>query len=172
MGRPVVGAFDVAQAERLPLKSVEPILLQFRGAGHIETKRGKFGGNAIAKSTSEILFSDVIRLVDGKLTPIARASETCYERCSCPDEEHCGLRILMIDVRNAIVAIFERYSLRDVVDVTLRETPPEWSDIVFGRVSLRSFGSIQIVAHEGRMTRVDSTERTRIPHEDIAPARP
>jgi hypothetical protein len=28
----------------LPLKFVEQILLQLRGAGYIETRRGKFGG--------------------------------------------------------------------------------------------------------------------------------
>jgi DNA-binding IscR family transcriptional regulator len=42
-------------------------------------------------------------------------------KCSCPDEEHCGLRMLMIDVRNAIANILDKYSLYDVVEVTLRK---------------------------------------------------
>src|SRR5688572_590710 len=65
--------------------------------------------------------ADVIRLIDGRLAPIACASETCYERCTCPDEEHCGLRMLMIDVRNAIVNILEKYTLHHIVEVTLRK---------------------------------------------------
>jgi rhodanese-related sulfurtransferase len=64
---------------------------------------------------------ELVRLIDGRLAPISCASETEYARCSCPDEEHCGLRMLMIDVRNAISSILDRYTLGDVVDVTLRK---------------------------------------------------
>ena len=121
LGRELVSVSELAQAERLPLKFVEQILLQLRGAGYIETKRGKYGGYFIAKPVNKIRIADVIRLIDGKLAPIACASETCYARCTCPDEEHCGLRMLMIDVRNAIVSILERYTLHDVIEVTLRK---------------------------------------------------
>src|SRR4029434_11128292 len=102
LGRELVSVSELAQAERLPLKFIEQILLQLRGAGYIETRRGKFGGYFIAKATQKNRIGAVVRLIDGKRAPIACASETCYERCSCPDEEHCGLRMLMIDVRNAI----------------------------------------------------------------------
>jgi DNA-binding IscR family transcriptional regulator len=60
-------------------------------------------------------------LIDGKLAPIGCASETEYEPCTCPDEEHCGLRMLMIDVRNAVANILDRYTLADVVEVTMRK---------------------------------------------------
>ena len=55
------------------------------------------------------------------LAPIGCVSQTAYEKCSCPDETHCGLRMLMLDVRNAITNILDRYSLADVVEVTLRK---------------------------------------------------
>ena len=42
-------------------------------------------------------------------------------RTSCPDEEHCGLRMLMLDVRNAISNVLDRFTLADVVEVTLRK---------------------------------------------------
>jgi Rrf2 family protein len=132
LGRELVSVSELAQAERLPLKFVEQILLQLRGAGYIETKRGKFGGYFIAKPTKKIVVADVVRLIDGKLAPIACASETCYARCSCPDEEHCGLRMLMIDVRNAIVSILERYTLHDVIEVTLRKIRRDGLPAPFG----------------------------------------
>ena len=121
LGREVVAVSELAEAERLPLKFVEQILLQLRGAGYIETRRGRFGGYRIAKPFNKIKMGEVVRLIDGRLAPIACASETCYERCTCPDEEHCGLRMLMIDVRNAIARILDRYTLGDVVAVTLRK---------------------------------------------------
>jgi DNA-binding IscR family transcriptional regulator len=37
-----------------------------------------------------------------------------YEPCGCPDEETCGLRLVMGDVRNAIVDILDHTSLADI----------------------------------------------------------
>lgn len=121
LGREVVSVTELASAERLPLKFVEQILLQLRQAGYLETRRGKTGGYRISKPLGDIRTGDIVRLIDGRLAPIACASETCYERCTCPDEEHCGLRMLMIDVRNAISRILDRYTLGDIVEVTLRK---------------------------------------------------
>jgi Rrf2 family protein len=121
LGRDVVSVSELAAAERLPIKFVEQILAQLRMAGYIETRRGKTGGYRIAKPLKLISMAELVRLIDGRLAPIACASETCYERCTCPDEEHCGLRMLMIDVRNAIATLLEKYTLADVVEVTLRK---------------------------------------------------
>jgi Rrf2 family protein len=121
LGCEVVAVSELAGAERMPLKFVEQILLQLRGAGYIETRRGRFGGYRVAKPLDQIRMGEIVRLIDGRLAPIACASETDYERCTCPDEEHCGLRMLMIDVRNAIAHILDHYTLGDVVEVTLRK---------------------------------------------------
>ena len=121
LGRPLVKVGELVEKERLPVKFLEQILTQLRVAGFIETRRGKGGGYLLAKSPKEIRFGEVIRLIDGPLAPIACVSQTAYERCTCPDEDHCGLRMLMLDVRNAIARILDRYVLADVVEITLRK---------------------------------------------------
>lgn len=121
MGRGTVSGADLAEANRLPLKFVERILQELREYGIVETRRGKFGGYALAKPADQIGVGEIIRLVDGRLAPICCASENAYQPCTCPDEEHCGLRMLMIDVRNAIANILDRYSIAQVVEVTLRK---------------------------------------------------
>ena len=63
----------------------------------------------------------MVRLIDGPLAPIGCVSQTAYVPCTCPDEAHCGLRMLMVDVRNAIADILDRYTLADVVEITLRK---------------------------------------------------
>jgi Rrf2 family protein len=121
LGKGVIPVSELAESNRLPLKFVERILLELREAGYVETQRGKLGGYQLAKPMDDIHMGELVRLIDGRLAPIACASETDYSRCSCPDEEHCGLRMLMIDVRNAISNILDRYTLGQVVDVTLRK---------------------------------------------------
>lgn len=121
LGRDRVSAGELAQADNLPLKFLEQILIRLREGGYVDTQRGKGGGYFIAKPAAEIKMGDLVRLLDGPLAPIACASKTGYERCSCPDETHCGLRMLMIDVRNAIAGILDRYTLANVVEITLRK---------------------------------------------------
>lgn len=121
LGLPAVPGPVLAGADRLPLKFIERILQELRDAGLVEAKRGKHGGYLLKKPPEEVKVGDLVRQIDGRLAPIACASENAYQRCTCPDEEHCGLRMLMIDVRNAIARILDGYTLADVVEVTLRK---------------------------------------------------
>ena len=121
VGRSTVSGAELAEANRLPLKFVERILQELREAGLVETHRGKFGGYALAKPADQIGIGQLVRLMDGRLAPICCASENAYQPCTCPDEDHCGLRMVMIDVRNAIANILDRYTVAQVVEVTLRK---------------------------------------------------
>ena len=121
MGRAALPGGELAEANRLPLKFVERILQELRDAGMVETHRGKNGGYTLTESGVNTRMGDIVRLMDGRLAPICCASEFAYQKCSCPDEDHCGLRMVMIDVRNAIANILDRYTLAQVVEVTMRK---------------------------------------------------
>ncbi|HYC72032.1 MAG TPA: Rrf2 family transcriptional regulator [Opitutaceae bacterium] len=121
VGRRLVRVTELARAEDLPVKFLEQVIQQMREAGYVESERGKHGGYRLAKPADQILIGQVVRLIDGPLAPIGCVSQTAYMPCNCPDEAHCGLRMLMLDVRNAIAAILDRYSLADVVEVTTRK---------------------------------------------------
>jgi hypothetical protein len=49
-------------------------------------------------------------------------------------------------------------------------TAESWLEIVRQRVEAMRFGSVQIVVHEGRVTQVESTEKTRLPSEATIPS--
>ena len=121
LGWPMLQVSELATKEKLPIKFLEQIFTQLKTAGYVKSRRGKFGGYSLARPMNRIKFGEVIRLIDGPLAPIRCVSQTSYERCSCPDEAHCGLRILMFDVRNAISTILDRYTLADIVEITLRK---------------------------------------------------
>ena len=131
LGRGVVSVSDLAESENLPYKFIENILQELRKDGYVESKRGKDGGCRLARPMKDITIGEVVRLIDGRLAPIGCASETDYEKCSCPDEVHCGLRMLMIDVRNAIAQILDRYTLEDVVSVTIRKMQRDGVELPF-----------------------------------------
>ncbi len=121
LGRPMVQIAEIATKENIPIKFLESILVLLKEAGFLDSKRGKEGGYFLAKPQEKIAIGDVVRKLDGPLAPIPCVSQNFYERCNCPDEAHCGLRMLMLDVRNAIANILDKYTLAQTVEVTLRK---------------------------------------------------
>jgi Rrf2 family protein len=105
----------VAKRTNIPEKFLEQILLALRNGGVLKSKRGVEGGYSLGKPAEEITLGEVIRLLDGPLAPISCVSLTSYERCSCPDEESCGLHIAMKQVRDAIAGILDAYKLSRLI---------------------------------------------------------
>lgn len=106
---------DIAQREKIPAKFLEQILLALKNAGLINSRMGIHGGYYLSKPPSEITLGQIIRVLDGPLAPIRCVSQIAYEPCGCPDEETCGLRLVMFDVRAAISNILDRTTLAEVV---------------------------------------------------------
>lgn len=118
-GRELVRLGELAQSEEIPENFLRQILIDLRGAGWVESERGKNGGYRLGKPAGEIILGDVVRHIDGPLAPIGCVSQSAYAKCSCPDEAACGLRLVMLSVRNAIAGILDRFTLADIVATTV-----------------------------------------------------
>ncbi len=110
----VVQIKEIAKRERIPVKFLEQILLALKNTGLLHSRMGAGGGYYLGKPPEEITLGQIVRLLDGPLAPIGCVSQTAYEPCACPDPEHCGLRLVMKDVRDAISGILDTTSLADV----------------------------------------------------------
>ena len=105
---------EISLRENISVKFLEQILLTLKNAGLLHSKMGVGGGYYLARSAGEITLGQIFRVLDGPVAPIKCVSQMAYEPCGCPDEETCGLRLVMGDVRNAIVDILDRTTLADV----------------------------------------------------------
>src|SRR6266540_956643 len=105
---------EISECEKISPKFLEQILLTLKNAGLLHSKMGVGGGYYLAKSPKEITLGQIFRVLDGPVAPIRCVSQMAYEPCGCPDEETCGLRLVMGDVRNAIADILDNTSLADV----------------------------------------------------------
>ncbi len=141
LGKPLLQINELAAKEDLPVKFLEQILMQLKAGGYLESRRGKHGGYLLALPPEKIFIGQVIRLIDGPLAPIACVSQTAYERCTCPDEEHCGLRMLMLDVRTAISGVLDKFTLADVVEVTLRKMRRDKVAFRFGSEAIKALAA-------------------------------
>jgi len=105
---------EISEREKISPKFLEQILLTLKNAGLLHSKMGVGGGYYLAKPASEITLGQIFRVLDGPVAPIKCVSQMAYESCGCPDEQTCGLRLAMGDVRNAIANILDNTSLADV----------------------------------------------------------
>jgi Rrf2 family protein len=105
---------DIAERQQIPVKFLEQIMLAMKNGGILHSRAGIGGGYYLARPADEITLGQVVRLLDGPLAPISCVSQMAYERCVCEDEATCGLRLAMLDVRNAIADILDKTTLADV----------------------------------------------------------
>ncbi len=110
-GQAVVRIQTISEQQNIPKRFLEQILNDLKTAGVVESKRGMAGGYRLSKPPEEITLALVIRHIEGPLAPVSCVSEKFYARCSCPDENKCGIRSVMKEVRDAIVQILEQVTV-------------------------------------------------------------
>ncbi len=111
-GRGPVLVSDLADRQRIPKKFLEAILLELKRHGLLQSKKGKGGGYFLSRKPGEITVGQVIRVLDGPLALIPCVSQTAYMKCEeCVDEETCGIRLAMKEVRDATAEILDNTTL-------------------------------------------------------------
>lgn len=115
-GDDLVQIAEIAEAENIPRKFLEAILLELRKHGLLYAKRGKAGGYRLGRPPDAITFGEAIRIVDGYIAPIPCASKFAYRPCEeCVDPATCSIRKLMVKVRDATSDILDNHTLADAV---------------------------------------------------------
>ena len=105
----------IAKSENISHKFLESILLTLRKSGFLGSKKGKKGGYYLLKDASEILMTDVIRVLEGPIALLPCVSLNYYEKCDdCPDENACSVHKLMIQVRDNTLNVLRNNTLADL----------------------------------------------------------
>jgi len=124
LGQPVL-VTDIAEQNGIPKKFLDTILGDLKNAGFLHSKKGKGGGYTLGRPASEIRVGPIIRVLDGPLAPIPCASRTAYQRCDdCRDETQCGVRLMMLEVRNAISTVLDGRTLAEMRQIALTDNLP------------------------------------------------
>src|SRR3954451_12310140 len=106
----------ISDAERIPKKFLEQILLDLRNAGFLYSKKGAGGGYSLNRDPKEIFLVSIMRITDGPIAMVPCASLNFYHKCDeCHQETTCGIRDVFVDVRDATVKILSETSIADII---------------------------------------------------------
>ncbi len=109
-GGPIKGE-RLAQAQEIPLKFLENILLDLKHAGLVQSQRGAEGGYWLAQPAEEIALADVIRAVEGPIANVRgmRPEQVAYNGPATQ------LRDVWIAMRANLRSVLETVTLADLV---------------------------------------------------------
>ncbi|OAH57411.1 MULTISPECIES: Rrf2 family transcriptional regulator [Bacillaceae] len=113
---------EISEKTLVTVRYLEQILLQLKKLGYVESRRGVQGGYLLKGSPEHINLGEVIRKIEGPLSPMKCASITAYE--PCPLEEECLLKPLWTLVRDTIAYVLEQTTLDDLLQGKLRPVVP------------------------------------------------
>ena len=110
-------AGEIALRADAPRKFLEAILLELARRHLIISRRGKFGGYALAREPEKISFAEIIRVIDGPLALAPCVSQMAFRKCDdCTDLETCTLRPALLKARDSTAAILEGHTLADAAE--------------------------------------------------------
>jgi Rrf2 family protein len=107
----------IAEAQRIPLKFLENILLELKHAGLVQSQRGADGGYWLARPPAEIPLAEVIRAVEGPIANVRGERPEQVEYAGAAEQ----LRDVWIAVRANLRAVLERVTVADVAAGRLPE---------------------------------------------------
>jgi Rrf2 family protein len=106
---------EIAKRSGAPKRFLEHILLEIRNAGIIASTRGRSGGYQLIKAPEQVSVSELLRMIDGPIAPLACLSRRAYQRCDdCKDEQTCRIRKVFAEVFWSYLVLIESLTLADV----------------------------------------------------------
>lgn len=108
---------EIAEQEGISLKFLEQIFPELRRSGLITSVRGSKGGYLLARSPGQIKVGDIVRAVEGPITPVSCLSEKEGDLC-CHRRDGCLTRQVWERLRDKINDYLDEVTLNELVDLT------------------------------------------------------
>ena len=112
---------DIAHRQEISLNYLEQIIAPLIRAGIVRSIRGARGGVQLAKQTREVKLSDVMRILEGSISPVE-----CLENPkSCSRSRYCATYDIWSEMKQAMDSVLESTTLQDLVEQQQRKGQPE-----------------------------------------------
>jgi Rrf2 family protein len=124
-----VKSAQLAEAQSIPSKFLENIMVDLKRAGLVASQRGADGGYTLSRPPAEITLAEVIRAIEGPLANVrgVRPEGLAYEGAAAP------LREVWVAVRANLRTVLEQVTLADLAAgrlpehvVALTQAPDAW----------------------------------------------
>jgi Rrf2 family protein len=100
---------DVARRQAIPQRYLEQVLLLLKRAGLLGSRRGSSGGYRLARPPEQITVGDILRAIEGGLTPLEVAGRRARDAGR-------DLAELWEEVAEAVAKVLDRTTLHELAE--------------------------------------------------------
>ena len=104
---------DISKAQDIPKKFLEQVLLLLKKGGFVMSKKGPKGGYFLKKAPDKITMGDVIKYIDGPVSPISCIDKDNED--SCDFSSFCVFKPVFKDVEKAISNIIDNKNFKELL---------------------------------------------------------
>ncbi len=121
---------DVSRRQNISLKYLEQLSGKLRKAGIIESHRGPYGGQTLAKKTDQITIGGIVRILE-ETTAVTDCAESEKQLCGvCNRAGDCLSRWVWLEASKAMFDRLDEITISQLLsfeneDVVKTENPPE-----------------------------------------------
>jgi Rrf2 family cysteine metabolism transcriptional repressor len=105
----------IASNHNIPKRFLEVILNELRQGGFVESRRGMDGGYLLARKPENITIGDVVRFVDGDISPVSCVSSN-ENQVYCAMEFQCPFYDFWLQVKETVEKVYSGTTLADIVE--------------------------------------------------------
>jgi len=106
---------SIAEEKELSAHYLEQIAAPLRNAGLIRSVRGAYGGYVLTKEPAAIRAGDIIRVLEGPITPVEGI-----------EEEEAAQQALWLRIRDVVRDVLDTTTLQDLIQHDDREIQKEY----------------------------------------------
>lgn len=116
----LVATGEVSEAYGISKNHLVRVVQELGRHGYIEVRPGRSGGIALARPASQIGVGDVIRRMEPHLDLLE-----CFNEAenTCPIMPACALKHVLVEARDAFLAVLDKYSLAEVIQRSSPDLP-------------------------------------------------
>ncbi len=112
-GRGATKISEIAEAQAIPQRFLENILNHLKGGGFVESVRGKEGGYLLVRPAKELTVGQVLRFVEGPLSPVECMVDG--KKVPCSMYGHCAFRSLWKRAEKALEEVYDGTTFDELV---------------------------------------------------------
>jgi Rrf2 family transcriptional regulator, cysteine metabolism repressor len=107
---------DIAENQAIPARFLEAILAQLKQGKFVASQRGNVGGYYLVRSPKELTVGEVIRFVEGPLSPVACLDDADRDPERCALYGDCVFMPMWERAEQAISEVYDQTTFQSLVD--------------------------------------------------------
>lgn len=105
---------QIAERQLVSEHYLEQLMAALRKAGLVTSKRGAYGGYELASAPDEIAIGEIVRVLEGPITPLECLDSSSGTGPYCGRPEQCVLRGLWKSLQDSMTAVLDNTTLDDL----------------------------------------------------------